>query len=160
MPATEYRGRYKWNPKWNASRPTAARLCEVCGGTFMARLDQLARGRARACSLPCRAALRFERMPDRFWALVKRGEGCWEWVGTIKPEGYGAFCWREKSKAPMLAHRVSYLLEHDSIPDGLHVLHRCDNRRCVRPDHLFVGTRTDNMQDAARKGRIRNQFSV
>ncbi|MGW2169160.1 HNH endonuclease signature motif containing protein [Streptomyces sp. NPDC001705] len=90
--------------------------------------------------------------PELFWPKVQwTRDGCWEWGASRHRNGYGQFHLPGKRHA--LAHRASWLLLFGPIPDGLHVLHRCDNRPCVRPDHLFLGTRVDNMQDMAAKGR-------
>lgn len=69
--------------------------------------------------------------------------------------GYGKFMWdnKRKSQREIGAHRASWLLTGKNVPLGYDVCHSCDNPRCVRPDHLFVGTRKDNMQDAVKKGR-------
>lgn len=88
---------------------------------------------------------------DRFWAKVQKTEGCWEWQGARQgPNGYGNFYFDGQVSG---AHRYSYRLHYGSVPTGLSVLHRCDNRSCVRPDHLFAGTHLDNMRDMLRKGR-------
>jgi len=74
---------------------------------------------------------------------------CWVWTTGCFASGYGEF-WNGKQS---LAHRVSWELSHGPIRDQLHVLHKCDNKKCVRPDHLFLGTRQDNMSNMAAKGR-------
>ncbi len=89
---------------------------------------------------------------ERFWAKVLFSEtGCWEWQGHVsKQHGYGQFDHRYEPRA----HRAAWRLTHGPIPRGLKVLHSCDNRRCVRPDHLFLGTQKINMEDCYDKGRF------
>jgi hypothetical protein len=99
---------------------------------------------------------------QRFWEKVQKadGDGCWLWLARCNAGGYGCFVLNQNKPGcefdgAGLAHRVSYKLANgpDSIPPGILVLHRCDNPRCVRPDHLFTGTQSDNMADMIRKGR-------
>lgn len=91
-----------------------------------------------------------------FWASVVHTDTCWLWIGrTNGSEGYGKLSWHN---ADVYAHRLSWELHVGPVPLGLWVLHRCDNPPCVRPDHLFLGTHEDNMLDAARKHRLRNQW--
>ncbi len=88
---------------------------------------------------------------EMFWRNVNKTNGCWNWTGG-KSSGYG---WLSKER--IRTHRYSYILANGNIPDGLFVCHKCDNKLCVRPDHLFLGTRSDNMQDASKKGRLPQQ---
>lgn len=105
-----------------------------------------------------------ETAKERFWNKVDvRGrDGCWLWSGTRTRDGYGSFWggeWRKNRKhSPImvLAHRWSYQQEIGEIPDGICVLHRCDEPSCVRPSHLFLGTQADNVADCVTKER-RNQ---
>ena len=89
-------------------------------------------------------------MDARFWSKVLLGSGCWEWQGSFR-NSYGQIRW-ENGKF-LYAHRLSWILNNGPIPKGLLVLHRCDNRKCVRPDHLFLGTHQENMDDMIAKDR-------
>lgn len=89
---------------------------------------------------------------NRFWDKVEKGEGCWEWLACVQ-KGYGRFKVGGKRGSMKLAHRVAWELANGPIPDGLNVLHRCDNGKCVRPAHLFLGTQMDNVRDCVAKGR-------
>lgn len=88
---------------------------------------------------------------ERFLKLiVKMDSECHEWRGQVKRDGYGRFCYEAKT---IQAHRAAYLLFSGPIPDGLLVLHHCDNRKCVNPEHLYLGTHQDNAMDMVRRGR-------
>jgi len=89
-------------------------------------------------------------LAERFWSKVDKSSDCWEWTASRLPAGYGRFSVNRKI---ITAHRAAYLLSCGAIPNGLHVLHKCDNPPCVNPDHLFLGTAKDNMRDKAAKGR-------
>lgn len=89
----------------------------------------------------------------RFWSSVgeTQVDGCFEWTGARTGAGYGLI---NIEGVLVLAHRFAYELRGETIPDGLCVLHKCDNPPCVRLSHLFLGTPKDNVQDAISKGRF------
>lgn len=95
---------------------------------------------------------------ERFWSKVDKSPGhgpkgeCWPWTASLQPEGYGQFRLGDRMVG---AHRVAYELEVGPIPEGMDICHTCDFRPCVRPLHLFPGTKADNNHDMIAKGRHR-----
>jgi hypothetical protein len=92
---------------------------------------------------------------ERFWAKVAvRDNGCWEWTGSKRNKGYGAFVYAKANEIIQgRAHRYSWEIHNGDIPEGLCVLHHCDNPSCVNPSHLWLGTKAQNNEDMRRKDR-------
>lgn len=88
----------------------------------------------------------------KFWINADDMGYCIEWIGASNDDGYGHCRFRGKTE---LAHRVAFILMNGDIPADLHILHHCDNRKCVNPDHLYAGTHLDNMRDMMRRSRNR-----
>lgn len=93
---------------------------------------------------------------ERLLAKTVRSGDCLLFTGCINKNGYGSFRFNGKTAN---VHKVSYILHHGDIPDGLVVMHSCDNRNCVEPTHLTLGTQSDNLRDMARKGRSGSKLS-
>jgi hypothetical protein len=90
----------------------------------------------------------------RFWRNVSKSESCWLWTGSLDDRGYGNLGVRRPgSRITQRAHRLSWEIHHGPIAGGLSVLHKCDVRHCVNPEHLYLGTQKDNVHDSMSRGR-------
>lgn len=99
---------------------------------------------------------------ERFWRSVRKTpKGCWIWLLVPGQNGYGVIRTESKEGARQIgAHVFSWILHNGSVPEGLFVLHKCDNRLCVNPGHLFLGTQIDNVRDALSKGRLWRKLTI
>lgn len=109
--------------------------CRICD-----KECETIKGKPSFCSMLC-----------RFLSHTNITNTCWNWIGCTSDNNYGRFLDKGRLKR---AHRISYELYKGSIPDDMEVCHSCDNTLCVNPSHLWIGTHTDNMRDAARKGKF------
>lgn len=128
--------------------------CIECGAPVKPHGTRVVKFCSRLCANMVTGRAR--RSPDaqRFWAKVERRGECLIWTAATAGEGdYGYFWYQGKLER---AHRASWMMAHGVIADGLFVLHYCDTPECVLPEHLFLGTHVENMQDREAKGRTRN----
>ncbi len=133
---------------------TTYRPCRHCCRLFAVRpAHEKHRGTPQLyCSRPCWKA----DWPARFWAMVDKSADCWLWLGGTNESGYGLFQrdHRNPNHRQTTAHRVAYELTHGvCVLPTIVVCHTCDNPPCVRPQHLWLGTQSENLRDAYRKGR-------
>lgn len=152
------------NPKKNG-RPfskacdEAQKQCLRCGAIFRLRDKPMTSLRRfvtmKYCSRSCTNESQVSHRDDRAYIAASTTitqNGCWEWIFNKNHKGYGQLT---KHGKRIKAHRLSYEAFHGPIPDGLMVLHSCDNPPCCNPAHLRVGTAKDNMADAVKRGRLR-----
>jgi len=90
----------------------------------------------------------------RFWKFVDKTSDCWIWTGAKTLNGYGTIGLGSKKDGKEMSHRLSYKIHKGEIPDGMYILHSCDNPSCVNPDHLRFGTAKENTHDAMDKNRF------
>jgi hypothetical protein len=90
-----------------------------------------------------------------FWKKVEKTDNCWNWLASVNHHGYGQI--NSGHKFIYKAHRLSWLIHFGAIPDKLLVMHKCDNRRCVNPEHLMLGTASDNTKDMVSKNRAKGK---
>ena len=138
----------------NAQRNLKSRKCRWCGTLFKPKYSNRVR---KFCSKSCGANSREaikeisirERLLDK---VLQNDHGCWLWCGSIRENGYGSISIHNKAQA---THVEAYKCFVGPIPDGICVLHKCDVRNCINPEHLWLGTKGDNNRDAVSKQRHR-----
>ena len=126
--------------------------CDTCAQEFYIQRNEI--GKKRFCSKPCHNKAQISPLipEEKFWNRVLKTDSCWLFVGhKNKKTGYGSFS-RNKKDGTCLPHRFSWEITYGPIPPNLYVLHQCDNKICVKPEHLFLGTQRDNVRDAIKKG--------
>jgi HNH endonuclease len=129
------------------------KVCVVCGQTFTRNPAYAAR--VQTCGMACGGVLRHRALAERFAVKVDKSGGvdaCWSWTGSLATNGYGKVR-PGGSDAQVYAHRVAWELVNGPLPEGGHVLHRCDNPPCVNPAHLVLGNQRANNDDRIVKGR-------
>lgn len=144
------------------------RTCRYCGSALRVYASRVRDGKGQYCNRQCEQAYRSSAFAqqERFWSYVdkKNRDDCWLWHGSVlQTNGYGQF--RVSPKDMTLAHRYAWVIVNGPIPDSMLICHSCDiryalddrtYRRCVNPQHLFLGNNADNMADMVHKNRQRH----
>jgi hypothetical protein len=148
-------------------KATVQITCSGCGAVVTKRKDNIdaarKNGSALSCSIQC--AKRLTRKTPTVDLITARStrssNGCLEWGGQLDGDGYGRTAWRDKHGGrSVLVHRVMFELINGEIPYGMCVCHSCDNRKCIEPSHLWLGTVAENNADMMSKGRFVSRRSV
>lgn len=142
--------------KSNGERQRAFRVtCNYCSSHFLAATCR--KGRVKYCSHKCAARGRQEPLRARFnTGYQVLPNGCWYWLRTPLSSRYGKLLYNSKSHS---THRIAmFLFRGFDLQSRLFICHRCDNPSCVNPDHLFIGTNSDNMRDSWGKGRMNSPY--
>ncbi len=126
--------------------------CE-CGGSKTVQYSYLVNSLTKSCGCIVSPPTKqyHERKKQEVIANHAVNGDCWDWAGSIAPDGYGRCCYRKNRH--FKAYRLSYIVFNGDIPDGMWVLHQCDNRKCVNPDHLYLGDRERNTNDMMDRNR-------
>jgi hypothetical protein len=144
--------------------------CRECGKTFEWKRSRK-QGAAKSCSVACSnrdlhllgnkgrfkwslasKEEKLNKIKENFESMVIKKEGCWDWKGAYTSGGYGQIT-AFHPKKQIRHHHASWIIHKGEIKPGLFVLHKCDNRRCSNPDHLYLGTHSENMRDMTEKKR-------
>lgn len=133
--------------------PKVTKACEQCGSAFTLPPSQA--NPRKYCSRRCQGLSHRIPVDVAFWRRVNKTDTCWLWTGVVV-NGYGALS--ADARKNMRASRLSWEMHHGPIPPGMLVCHKCDTPLCVNPDHLFLGSGRDNMQDCLRKGRFTQAY--
>lgn len=136
----------------NSVEQSASKLhfnCEKCGKLFEVDRSTLKYKSVRHCSNECRWDVDLREYVEK-WSEPIPIAGCWLWSGVLAENGYGRPLWKGKK---YYAHRLSYSAFHGEIPKDGCVLHECDNRACVNPAHLWLGSQLQNIEDMKNKKR-------